>query len=363
VQRLRLVDLRVNSRFPAAVGLCASDYANLALMANSAEQRLLKAREAGDEGWYGTFAEMIFTASRCAPYITLPRQVARLEAVDVCGEPVPVHNQFFEYLRFGNGRLPKMWLAEGHRQMAAYSRNNVASFLDLFQPPQYIAVYCSNPADDGQRLLVQGTDSTGDDIYTMDGGFRVKGAFVTTASPFAIVADNSGNPLPFYSITGYQKGGTIGTVQFFQVNPTTGQQVLLSTMEPNETTAWYRRYYFHSLPFDCCRRGFQSPCIPELPPEKVQISAIVKLDPVPVRFDTDYLLLQCAEAFIEEAQSIRYSTMDTTAAKQFSAQHHRNAIGFLNGELAHYYGKNEPAVNFAPFGNARLERQKIGCLI
>jgi len=95
----------------------------------------------------------------------------------------------------------------------------------------------------------------------------------------------------------------------------------------------------------------------------VQVTGIVKLDLVPVMVDTDYLLINNLEAIIEECQSIRYSQMDTPAAKQMAAERHIQAIRLLNGEIAHYLGLDMPAVNVAPFGSARLERRNIGTMI
>jgi hypothetical protein len=362
MQRLRLLDLRL-SRLPTAIGVCASDTTAIAAITNSAERQLIMAKEAGDEGWWGTWAEIAFSLSRSQPYLTMPRSVARLEAVAVCDTPVQVNNQFYEYLRFGNGRLPKRFRCECHRQLQVFSRNNTPGFVDLTNPPQHIAVYLTDSADNGTRVLIQGRDANGEDIYTLDGGVRVKGVFVTVTMPFTVAMDSSGNPYSFSAITGYQKGGTVGYVQFQQLDPSTGATVLLHTMEPGETTGWYRRYYFDRLPWDCCAGNPGPSCSTWNTPGQVQVTAIVKLDPVPVRYDTDYYVLQNIEALIEQCESIRYGEMDTANGKNFQGYHHRNAIGFLNGELAHYLGRNEPSLIFAPFGSARLERQKIGQLI
>jgi hypothetical protein len=51
------------------------------------------------------------------------------------------------------------------------------------------------------------------------------------------------------------------------------------------------------------------------------------------------------------------------SSKSLEKDKHRMAIGLLNGELTHYQGLNEPAVNFAPFGDARLWRRQIGRMI
>lgn len=335
----------------------------IAAVCNAVQRRLMLAKEAGDEGWWGTWAEIAFRVSRTTPYITMPRQVGRLQMLGVCDQPVDLHNQFYEYLRFGNGRLPKNYIQECHQQVAVFSRNNTPGFVDLTSAPQYIAVYPVDPIDAGVRVLVQGTDVLGKDIYTMDGSNRIKGVFVDAQAPFKIASDVEGNPIPFYSITGYQKSGTVGRIEFHQVSPTTGADVTLHSMEPGETTGWYRRYYLNQLPYDCCSGVQGSPCSTSANPGTVTVSAIVKLEPIDVGSDTDYFVLQNQEAMIEEAQAVRYGDMDTPNAKQFEARHHSKAIGLLNGELTHYLGKQEPAVQFAPFGSARLCRQKIGTLI
>lgn len=351
-QRLRVLDLRL-SRLPKAVGLCASDLPGLLAYLNAAEPRLLYAEEAGEEGWFGTWAEMIFTVRASQPYLTAPRRVARLEYITVCDKPVEIQNQFYEYLRFGNGRLPKACLETCRTPvLRAYSRNNAVLFKDISSPPQLVKVYRTDAADIGKRVLIQGLDSNGNNVYEMDGSERVDGEYLTfaDADTFAL------STYQWNALNGIQKDLTDGPVQIFQVDPSTGVETLLSTMEPGEKVASYRRYYFNPVPPVCCVTS-------ALTEEDVTVSAIVKLDHVPLMVDTDYTVIQNLEAFIEECQAIRYSTMDSIASQQLSQVHHKRAIKLLNGELAHYLGKQQPAVIFAPFGSAPLIKRKVGTLI
>ncbi len=348
-QRLRFVDLRL-SDIPESIGLCAADAPRLAAYANESEERLLTCREVGDEGWHGSFAEMAFNVDPANPFITAPRQVARLEHIDVCGHPVAIDNVFYEYLLFGNGRMPKQLCAQRQCDwLHVYSRNSVPTFIDLTKPPQILRVRVHDPVDaDGKhRIFLQGTDNTGATIVTQDVFNLSQGIFVTLNSPFADA------PVQFNSITGVQKDATSGSVSVFQVDPTTGAEILLLTMEPSEMTAWYRRYYLHRLPPTCC---------PGTTPGTVQVTAIAKLAHIPVRVDTDYLVLQSLPAFKQECQAIRYERMDAPAAKSMALQHHVNAIRYLQGQLVEIYGKTRPAVNFNPFGSARLEKERIGIL-
>jgi hypothetical protein len=98
-------------------------------------------------------------------------------------------------------------------------------------------------------------------------------------------------------------------------------------------------------------------------PNTVTVTCLAKLEKIPVFADPDYTLLQNIEAITEEAQAVRYDGMDLPNKSILVGQHHTSAIRLLNGELTHYLGLNEPAINFAPFGSARLYRKRIGTLI
>lgn len=350
-QRLRLYDCRL-SRLPRVVGLCQGDTPRIAQYVNTAVSRLVLAREAGDEGWWGTWAEIAFNVSRTSPYWTAPREVARLEYADLCERPIGINNQFQEYLQFGNGRLPKTFRNVcATRITEAFTRNNVPTFVDLSNPPQKIIVSPMNSADAGKRVLLQGLDNNGNTIYSLDGTNNVQGIFITLASPFTAA------PINFNSITGIQKDITLGPVNISQVDPTTGAQVLLLTMEPGETTASYRRYYFNNLPPSCCALKTNTP-------QTLTLTGIVKLDIIPVFVDTDYLILTNLEAIIEECRSIRYSEFDNPNANVAESRAaHSNALGLLNGELTHYLGMDEPAIVWKPFGSASLSKQRIGTMV
>jgi len=89
---------------------------------------------------------------------------------------------------------------------------------------------------------------------------------------------------------------------------------------------------------------------------------MAKLALIPVEVDTDYLVIQNIAALKEECQSVRFGEMDDKSSAGQAALRHNKAINLLNGELVHHLGKEQPAVNFAPFGTARLSHQRIGSL-
>lgn len=355
--RIRLIDFR-NSNAAQNIGLCYGDVGRIGREVTEAQRRLIACKEAGDEGWFGSWAEIAFTLTQTAPYYTAPRNIARLEKVDLCNRPIPLYNQFTEYLRFGNGRMPKQfpWCRWAYR--AAYTRNSVPTWTDLSPAPQLIAAIASDITDieSNARVFLQGLDNNGVALYSQDSGVRVDGIFMTLQSPMVI------SPLQLSLITGIQKDVTNGPVQFVQLDPTSGAQVTLLTMDANETTANYRRYYFDNLPFSCCPQPVSGSSSSSTP-TPVTITALAKMEPLPLQVDTDYFTLMgegVIEAISDECQSVRYSRMDSTSAKEMAAERHKSAVQILQGILYHYLGKNDPAVQFKPFGSASLRRVKVG---
>lgn len=356
--RLRLYDL-INSRLPPLIGKCVGDIAQISAYVNSAQLRLMLCREAGEEGWYGSWAEMAFQISRAQPYIICPREVARLENINICDKPVTIQNQFYEYLRFGNGRMsPRRGRHHDlrHAETEAFTRNDVITWAPIVNPPQIIRVYATNAADvqSGARVFVGGIDMANNIVYSQDGQNLVQGIYVTLTSPFVDL------PLQLKSITGIQKDPTMGPVQIFQVDPITGAQSLMLTMQPGELVAGYRQYYLHNLPCTC---RLNSCLIHQTGIQPLRMTAIAKLQHIPVAVDTDYLVIQNLEAMIEECCSVFKSEIDQAGAKEMAQEKHVQAVRLLNGELAHYLGIDAPAVNVAPFGSARLEKQQIGTMI
>lgn len=353
--RLRLLDFRLSDG-PPLVGICKEDIARCASLGNRVQRRLIYAKEAGNEGFWGSFAEVAFNnVSRLNPYITTSREIARIEAFNICDRAIPNNNQYQEYLQFGNGRMPQRCRGNGTWQCLteAYARNNAVTFVNQSVFPCILRVYSTSPDDvsGDKRILIQGLDPVGNVIYSNDNGKQVNGLFMDFDAPFADAS------IQLNQINGFQKDVTEGQIQIFQVDPVTGAQTLLLTMEPGETVAGYRRYYLNNLPNNCCHLPPGT-----VPPQPVRVTAIAKLEILPVVVDTDYFILQNLEAFIEECQSIRMSGMDNSAAQQLAMVHHVNAIRLLNAELVHYLGKQSPAVSFKPFGSARLEKINIGMI-
>jgi hypothetical protein len=347
-QRLRLADSMV-SRGPTAVGLCNADVAPVAQIVNEAQQRLLFA--GGETGWYGSWWKMAFNLTQDDPYITAPREVARLINMDVCHTPIRIQNEFYEFLEAGIGLQPISSSCQGQRCAVneAYERGTVIS-QGTFTAGRKLRIRAIDPADVGRSVIVQGKDNNGAILYGQNGTDQILGIVLDLTTPFV------DTPTTLTEWTGFQKDQTVGPVTVYELDPSTGTERLIATYAPNELVPQYRRYLVNGLPEFCC-----APVDGAEP--TVQVTAMAKMEFFPVQVPEDYLLIQNIPALIEEVQSIRYDGVDTDAAKKRAEYHHAMAIKFLNGQLEHYYGKLRPAINFAPFGDARLRRQAIGAMM
>mgnify|MGYP001160520188 FL=1 len=335
----------LQSRIPQAVGLCAADEAGVASYINEAQQRLINA--AGETGFWGGWYSTVFNVSRTTPYITCPPEIARLAGLAVCHVPIRIQNQWYEFLEAGIGPVPKPCGNQAIDPLEAFERGVYPTAYDLVGVNSFLRVYISDARDVGRRLLVSGLDASNNVLYSTDGNQEVVGSYLTFQQPFYTTA------FIITQISGIQKDLTYGDVRLYAVDATTGVETLLAKYGPDEIAPAYRRYYINNLPSACCHNQTTS---------VLQVKALAKLEYLPARRPTDFLVIGNLPALKEECLSIRYGEMDTAAAAALSNKCHRNAIRLLNQELTHYLGKDRIAVNFAPFGTARLEHQNIGTL-
>lgn len=326
------------------MGICQAD-PMVAAYCNDAQERLLMDPFTPDEGWWGGSITLNLTASiiNRSAYVVTPREIGRLIVMGVCQHPVQIRNGFYEYLEFGRGLQPKTCRAGCGSTFQAYERDPVVTFSPLLSTPQKIRIYPTDIRDTGLRVLIQGKDQNGQIILTTDPGTgqSAPGEYLQLGFPFSDSVNQ------FSTITGIQKDQTYGPLQFFQVDPTTSAEAALSTMDPNEASASYRRYLVNGIPNQnlCC----------VTPGNPLQLTAKGRLDFIPVLNETDYLTIPNVPALTEEAQSIRFSKMEN--GLQQSLFHHGRALSLLNGQLDAMEGKTSTAVSMPIFGSNKMRRQ------
>lgn len=338
----------LNSTLPQSLGLCAQDRVAVAGYVNTSMERLINDPLAPDEGWWGGWVTMLFNlnVTNHTASLRTPGDIARIIVLDICNIPRFLRNGFWEYLIFGTGHQPKGCRPLCCATQQAFDRDIVPTLIPFpTTAPQFLRFYPTDAADIGRRVVAAGLDKNGIPILGTDvaTGAASSGETVILQLPFSTSLNE------FQDVTSLIKDPTKGPVKIFTVDPVTGTQSALSSMDPNETVAGYRNYFFNGLPDHCCQG--QSGI--------VQVFAQCKLDFVPVVADTDFLIIQSLPAIEEECQSIKYSKMDSPQAPGLEKKHHDKAIQLLNGQLDNYLGKTRTAISVPIFGSARLRAQPV----
>ena len=333
------------SRIPQAIGLCSADVPRLLQFCNAATLRLVQA--GGETGWWGGWYKTVFNVESTG-MLTLPREVARVINLAACQTPMRIENQFYEFLEASIGPQTETNTCTSGCcfPTAMYDRGTVPLMRDIDSTNQKLRIYLTDSRDAGKRVLFKGIDQNLRTIHSLDGTVDVDGLFVTLAAPF-VDTDSI-----YASVTGVIKDYTAGDVLVYQVDVTTGAQVLLSILAPNEQNPSYRRYELRNIPENCCGTAGTA-----------QVMGIAKLEYVPVFSDTDFLIVGNLEAMKHEVMSIWNEEKDSVEGAQKAAINHKHAIKLLQNELRHYLGTNRPAVVMPLWGTATLEKQSIGTLI
>ena len=337
------------AQLPASLANCLSDLPSAAAAVNLAMDRLLIDPMQPDEGFWGTYGNMVFNVTPQNPYIVTPRGVARIILMDVCQKPVRVQNQFYEFLDFGRGYQPSGCATSvsscpgacSQNPLQTYERNTVTTLGAFLPTPQKVRIFPLDSRDVGRIVIVQGNDQNGRTVLSTDAttGKSILGEIVTLTVPFVDTVNVWTGPL-----SAIQKDITQGGLQYFQVDPTTGIANSLSFMEPGEVSANYRQYLVNGLPSNCCN----------VPGGNIQVQAMVKFEFYPVAADSDFLVIPCIPALICECECIRYEGLDNLKGQQLATGKHAKALSLLMGQLDHYLGKERPAITVPIFGSDRL---------
>lgn len=324
------------------LGVCRDDLTELASYINEATQRLIDA--SGETGFWGGWYRTVFNVECDNPYITLPREIARIAGADICRTPININNQWYEFLEAGPGLQTDSECSCG--TLALYDRGNYPTAHVPTTTNKYLRAYVTNASDVNRRILISGAvDQNGTRIYTQDGLNPVDGFYMVLNQPFVT------SSMIVTSFSGIIKDATFGDVILKEVDATTGVERLLSRFGPDEINPTYRRYFIKSLPK------------PIAPATTVQVEVMAKLEYIPLVRGTDFLLIGNIPALKEECMSIKHAEVETPESKAMSILEHKTAIKLLNAELTHYLGKQRPAITVKVDGLEGLHLERIGSMI
>lgn len=294
---------------------------------NLATQNLVQTGEM----FYGLFQMVRFcVTSGC---LVLPRQIAGIESIAVCDQPVTVRNRWYEFLP-GVGLRGQSTRHEGPNWdcnacggEGLIDRGETCCFADIIGTNKKIKVYADVTENSNAKIILLGYNADGQWIRSFVGGEWIDGEKISISTD-PVTSTNF-----FSSLTGAQKPITNGNVRLYEFDADLTTQRAIAIYEPDETNPAYRKMFISSLEgTTCCN------CTDDDDEEDrtTQITVMAKLEFVPVRNDTDWLLISNFSALEAEAQSILKRRNNLA---EESLTWHAMAIQTLRAELRHYAGR------------------------
>jgi hypothetical protein len=289
---------------------------------NEAQHRLLISGT-----WWDTTARFrICTYGGC---VTMPRQIATIEAVAMCGRPVPIRDFWFEFLENGSGlrgqNCCSCW-------PEAIMKGHFPTIVDIVGVTSKVLAVCDLQADVGAKVTILGYDINGNWIRTQQNGVWTDGEVITlTASP----GTQSVNY--FSSVTDVQASGSMnGQWWLYQYDPITTSQILLGNYQYDEGRPNYARYYFPSI-YNLAA-GVPTG-------QKFAVDIIGKKEFIGVKEPTDYMIISNIAALKEMAMAMIKSQdeQDGVKSNTILMAGQRMAEKVLNDELDHYLGQGRRA--------------------
>lgn len=230
--------------------------------------------------WWGTWRRLQVCAT--GGCISWPREVATVEAFSLCGTGVQIYNQWYEFR--DEVQAPDTCCCNQSCGPASLlDRNPSPQFIDTDCPVK-VRIYPVLPSDAGRRVLLQGFDTIGNPIRTLDGTTWVDGEYLTLGG----TATTSKKTFAPSGLTGVQKPITNGRLNVFGVDEN-GNETKIAIWEPSEVTPMYRRSYLAD--FSCCCTA--------------NVEAIVRLELIPALVDSDWLFISSIAAIKHMMKAIQ----------------------------------------------------------
>lgn len=228
---------------------------------------------------------------------TAPHELETPIKVRIDGKVGTVWNRWYEW--YGTHELDKCIPAAN---ALLEDPNYYPTVYDLPSCGAYVVAVATCEEDEGAHVIVQGTDTTGRDVFTVHNGEQISGEYLSLKKH-----QPRRTQVRFGKITGIVKSKTNGYAQLFHTQTDTGLKSFLADYSPLEEKPSYRRFRLTSP--DC------GPC--------VQVSLIGRIRLKSAYADSDYIPFESAYILSIAGQSVnkQYNDqVDVAKAKDLMMQ-------------------------------------------
>ena len=280
-----------------------------------------------------------------------PRQVGTVLAVNTCGTPINVWNNWFQFTHLASHREIQSlgFTVDGFACRGNLAMENQGTTPVYFQVPCgknfYVRSYPAVRADVGNKVTIFGLDSNGQVVRTKtSSGIWQEGVTITNQIPFA------STPMRFREVTRVLRDKTSGPGQMFYYDPDNDVLQNCAIYDPTDVTPDFRFTKLPGLPHaNCCSaaNGVK------------QVAALVKLQFIPVENDNDLVLISNLDAIGSMIQAIRMGDAGDIAGGRAGEQ---NAVHELNLELRDRFPVSQTPISIRPAGAVGAFRANIGMI-
>ena len=332
----------LSSGITSATGIpgCSPDF-----VAKLAEAEMILSRMGK---WWGTYRRLWVCAS--GDCIVWPRGVAVALGISVGGEGIRIHNDWYEF--GGEVRAPS---TEDTEPMMAFDRPSVCHNAASPWSAWKLRLYPSLASDAGAKVIAQGIDTNGLSVRSQDStGAYIEGEEITLALPFV----DSSFTFADRWLSGVQKPVTNGRVVAYAVSEA-GDETKIGVWEPGEENPSYRRSFIPGLTATTCTSAgcATTGCDPAPSCSGTTFEAMVRMEPVNLVADSDWLFLGSLRAYAEAMKGVvqRDNGDDAAAERSFA-----EAKRILRNELETYDPATRAVVRSHTHGTAHLSRVMRG---
>jgi hypothetical protein len=281
-----------------------------------------------------------------------PRQVGTILAVNTCGHPVNVWNNWFQFAHIGGMRdwQGAGFSIDGFNCRGDLNMENQGTTPVYFQVPCgqsfYVRWYPAVRADIGKTMTIFGIDSNGQVVRTKNAsGIWQEGVTITGALPFV------STPMQFREVTRVVRDKTSGPGRLFYYDANNNVLRDCATYDPTDTAPDFR---FTKIPGLMANRG----CCSCANGAK-QVSALVKLQFIPVENDNDLVLIDNLDAIGNMIQGIRKSDGGDSAGGEVDVS---RAVHESNLMLRDKFPVEQTVISIRPAGAVGAYRARIGMI-
>lgn len=303
---------------------------------NSAGQR---AKRRGD--FIGTILPIFVCVRRGC--VVWPRFVDSVRKINVCNQPVPVRNMWFEFLeKQTHGCWWNSWTGVGPRMIG---QTKTSTHNDIFGDNRTIRAFITVPEDVGKTVRIFGIDTNGQPLRTNNGnGTYSDGIVITLANPF-------GSTSTFVrSISYVLKDVTQGNVLLYAYDTVNDVMEDLAVYDPSDTVPSFAKYQLAIGNCHVGNTGQVGDC-----GDARGVTALVKLAFIPARVPNDLVYIQNIDALKLLIMSIRY---EDAGQRDKARQYEADAIRELNLEIADILPEDQTPVEFGELGGTSIGFQK-----